>query len=252
MENALRDIHQNEVSASGCADGGSILISVVIPAFNESESLESLHAECVAACERCISETPSNFEIIVVDDGSTDETPEVCAGLSPLRYVRLDKNLGQSAALDRGFAVAQGTYVAALDADGQNDPADIPALLAYLEASGLDCVCGWRVHRHDPLGKRIASRGAYVLRQLLVRDGIHDSGCTLKVFRRECLERLRLADGQHRFIPALLKSKGFSVGEVPVNHRPRLHGTSKYGPSRMRDGLRDLIALRASIRKTRA
>ena len=201
------------------------------------------------ACLSYLEEVGSpldSYEVILVDDGSSDGTREACESLEPLRYIRHEQTLGQSAALERGFREARGTYVVSLDGDGQNDPADIPVLLGHLVEHGLDCVCGWRVHRNDPLGKRVASRGAYILRQAIVRDGIHDSGCTLKAFRRECLEGLPLEDGWHRFIPALLKQRGYSVGEIPVNHRPRLHGRSKDGPSRMAKGLRDLIAIGAT------
>lgn len=236
-----------QTSSMDIADGP--LLSVVIPALDEAESLPSLHGEVVEACLSYLEEVGSpldSYEVILVDDGSSDGTREACESLEPLRYIRHEQTLGQSAALERGFREARGTYVVSLDGDGQNDPADIPALLGHLVEHGLDCVCGWRVHRNDPLGKRVASRGAYILRQAIVRDGIHDSGCTLKAFRRECLEGLPLEDGQHRFIPALLKRRGYSVGEVPVNHRPRLHGRSKYGPSRMAKGLRDLIAIGAT------
>ena len=228
-------------------------LSVVIPAYNEAESLPSLHAEIVAACEHGLDGTPLDFEIIIVDDGSTDDTTQVCAGLSPLRYIHLEHNSGQTAALNRGLHEARGQFVAALDGDGQNDPADIPGMLAYLKAhEELDCVCGWRVRRQDKLSRRIASQGAYLLRQLVLHDGVHDSGCTLKVFRRACLEGLELTSDQHRFIPALLIAHGYRVGEMPVNHRPRTHGTSKYGPGRMANGLRDLFAIRAFVRKGRA
>ena len=230
-----------------------ILLSVVIPALNEGESLAELHREVIDACERCREADPAHrgYEVIIVDDGSTDDTPDACASLSPLRYIRHEHNLGQTAALDRGIHESRGTYIATLDGDGQNDPADIPTMLSLLVESDLDCVCGWRVNRKDALAKRIASRGAYVLRQLLVRDRIHDSGCTLKVFRRACFDGIHLQGGQHRFIPAILKAHGYSVGEVPVNHRMRTHGVSKYDASRFAEGLRDLIAIRRATRGRR-
>lgn len=227
---------------TACENGCTL--SVVIPAFNEAESLPELFQEIVAALEPGLGGRRFEYEVILVDDGSTDGTREVCAKLDPLVYARLPYNQGQTAALQRGFELARGEFVAALDADGQNDPADIPRMMERLLDSDLDAVCGWRTRRRDPLGKRIASRGAYALRMLLLGDRTHDSGCTLKVFRRSCLEGLVLTSQQHRFIPALLARRGFKVGEMPVNHRARAHGRTKYGARRMVDGLRDLLAIR--------
>ena len=227
-------------------DTETMLLSIVIPAYNEAESLPELHREIVSVCETGF-DGPVPYEILLVDDGSTDGTEAVCRGLHPLKVLRSKENRGQTAALDAGFHAARGRYIAALDADGQNDPAEIPAMLRYLEEQQLDAVCGWRKDRQDPLGKRFLSRGAWLLRQLVLHDGIHDSGCTLKVFRRECFENLHLTRGQHRFIPALLQMRGFSVGELSVRHRPRTAGKSKYRFTRVFRGLFDMAKIRAEI-----
>lgn len=226
-----------------------ILVSIVVPLYNEEGSARSLHEEIVKMCGSPSGfRVPADWEIIFVDDGSTDRTPEICRELEPLKYIRLDPNQGQTAALDRGFKEAQGDYIAALDGDGQNDPADIPRMLQYLIDNDLDAVSGWRRTRHDSFSKKTASRGAYLLRQILVRDGIHDSGCTLKVYRRECFDGLTLVKDQHRFIPAILKMRGFRVGEMEVNHRPRTSGVSKYNYKRYFNGLRDLLAIRRAMK----
>lgn len=228
---------------------GVILVSIVVPVYNEEGSIRSLHEEIVRMCDSPSGlSVPAEWEIIFVDDGSTDSTPQICSQLEPLKYIRMDRNSGQTAALDRGFKEAQGDYIAALDGDGQNDPADIPRLLQYLIDNDLDAVSGWRKIRHDSLRKKAASRGAYLMRQILVKDGIRDSGCTLKVYRKECFRDLTLIKDQHRFIPAILKAHGFRVGEMVVNHRPRLKGESKYNYKRLRNGLRDLIDIWRNMR----
>ena len=221
-----------------------ISISVVVPVYNEESSVESLHREICLACERGLDGTPFDYEIIFVNDGSTDGTDAVCKKLSPLKYICFRKNFGQTAALDCGFHAAKGDFVAALDGDGQNDPADIPMMLRYLIENRLDVMSGWRKDRQDTAGKRFVSRGANLLRTLLVHDGIHDSGCTLKVYRRECFEDLDLYGEQHRFIPALLELQGWRVGEVPVHHRKRMGGRSKYGVKRILHGLIDMLSIR--------
>ena len=229
--------------------GMDIILSVVVPAFNEEGNIARLHGEIRNMCEVL----GCDYEIIVVNDGSTDRTGSVCRELHPLKYVELDRNFGQTAALDCGFKEALGRYVAALDGDGQNDPADIPAMIRYMEDNGLDVVCGWRNHRQDNFDKRILSRLAYMLRQVMLKDGIHDSGCTLKVFRREALEGLELTGGQHRFIPAIMLKRGYNVGEMVVSHRPRLSGKSNYHATvRIFQGIRDMISLRYSSHRTRA
>jgi len=223
-------------------------LSVVIPAFNEEPNVEACYRELVEVLELL----GHPFEVVVVDDGSTDRTPEilrVLAAADPrLRLVRLRRNAGQTAALDAGFRTARGPVVVTMDADLQNDPRDIPTLLAALESA--DAACGWRVDRRDRWTKRVASRIANGVRRRFTGDGVHDTGCTLKAFRRTALDRLKLYRGMHRFLPALLIMERFRVVEVPVRHRPRRAGTSKYGNwGRLWVGLTDLWAVRWMARR---
>ena len=197
-----------------------VAISVVVPIFNEAGNVALLHREIVEACETA----GYTYEIIFVDDGSTDGTAQAMRGLTPLTAIHLRKNFGQTAAMDAGIKEAQYPLIVTMDGDRQNDPADIPRLIQTLEESGKDIISGWRRKRKDPFMKRFFSRGAHMLRRLLISDGIHDSGCSLKVYRRECFNGIHLYGEMHRFIPAVLKIKGFTVGEVEVNHRPRSSG----------------------------
>ena len=218
-------------------------LSVVIPAYDEEPNIEACYRELVEV----LAELGRPFEVIVVDDGSTDRTGEILRALRRsdprLRVVRFRRNAGQTAALAAGIRTARGDVVVTMDADLQNDPRDIPTLLAALET--CDAACGWRVDRHDPWTKRVASRVANGVRRRLTGDGVHDTGCTLKAFRRDALLRLKLYQGMHRFLPALLLQEGCRVTEVPVRHRPRRAGVSKYGNwSRLRTGLADLWAVR--------
>lgn len=214
-------------------------ISVVVPVFNEEGNVEALHREIVEVCRTHHYE----YEIIFVDDGSSDKTVEVCKTLKPLKLIRMRRNFGQTAAMDAGIKAAQYDYIVTLDGDRQNDPADIPHMIAYLEENDLDVVSGWRKNRKDTFMKRFISRGANALRYLLVHDGIHDSGCSLKVYRRECFKGVNLYGEQHRFIPAILKMKGFTVGEVVVNHRARTAGVTKYNWKRTIKGFVDMISV---------
>jgi len=202
------------------------------------DNIIALHQEIVKAlsghCE---------FEIIFVDDGSTDHTAQVARTLKPLKYIRLRRNYGQTSAMDAGIKAARYPYIATLDGDLQNDPVDILRLLDYLEENDLDIVSGWRKKRHDSLAKKFVSRGANVLRSILVKDNIHDSGCTLKLYKRECFATITLYGEMHRFIPAILQIKGFKVGELEVNHRPRQHGVTKYNWKRTVKGFLDMISV---------
>lgn len=188
------------------------------------------------------SKLGGSFEILFVDDGSRDGTLEKCRALSPLILISFRRNFGQSAAFDAGFKAAKGDIIITLDGDLQNDPADIPLLLAKLD-EGYDVVSGWRVKRQDSIEKKIFSRGANLLRKILIRDHIHDSGCSLKAFRRECFEHFDLFGEMHRFIPALLEIRGFRVAEVPVSHHPRVHGVTKYNWKRSIKGFVDMLAV---------
>lgn len=214
-------------------------LSVVVPVFNEEGNVEKLHKEI---CDVCIN-NGYDFEVIFVDDGSSDRSYEICKTLRPLKLIRMRKNFGQTAAMDAGIKAATGDYIITLDGDGQNDPADIPNLIDHLEVNDLDVVSGWRKNRKDTFFKRFVSRGANFLRGILVKDGIHDSGCSLKIYKRECFKGLNLYGEQHRFIPAILKIKGFSVGEIVVNHRPRTSGRTKYNWKRTIKGFLDMISV---------
>ncbi len=214
-------------------------ISVVVPVFNEEGNVANLHREIVDVC----TSNNYDYEIIFIDDGSTDKTAEICKTLRPLKLIRMRKNFGQTAAMDAGIKAAKNDYVITMDGDGQNDPADIPQMIAYLEEKELDVVSGWRKNRKDTVMKRFTSRGANLLRHMIVHDGIHDSGCSLKVYKRECFKGVNLYGEQHRFIPALLKIKGFKIGEVVVNHRPRTAGRTKYNWKRTIKGFVDMISV---------
>ncbi len=213
-----------------------IKYSVVIPVYNEEGNVKDLHREVVSVMRKL----KEGFEIIFVDDGSTDNTFLELKSLSPVKIIRLRKNYGQSTAIDAGVKAAKGEIIITLDGDRQNDPKDIVKLLDKLE-KGYDVVCGWRYKRKDPFLKRFVSKGAAFLRGILVKDGVHDAGCTLRVYKRECFENLDLYGELHRMIPALMRWRGFKVGEVKVNHRPRVRGKSKYNFTRIPKGFLDMI-----------
>ena len=187
------------------------------------------------------------YEILVVDDGSTDGTFDVLKALRKehpqLRALRFKRNRGQTAAMDAGFRNAAGDIVVTIDADMQNDPADIPKLLDAM--ADWDAVCGMRLKRRDNFVRRTSSRIANWVRNKLSNDDIRDTGCTLKAYRRECLLRLKLFEGMHRFLPTLLRMEGFRVTEMAVNHRPRLQGKTKYNVwNRVFKSFKDLLAVR--------
>ena len=196
-------------------------VSVVVPLFNEEGSVAIFQSELVGALSGL------DYEIIFVDDGSTDRTVERIVVGSEIRIVKFEKNAGQSAALLAGLQSARGAVCVLIDGDLQNDPADIPRLLAEIER-GADLVCGYRVQRKDTFVKRVTSRVANFVRSRFTKDGVRDTGCTLKAMRRECVGVLIPFKGMHRFIPALVKGAGFQLIEIPVNHRPRKFGESKY------------------------
>ena len=204
-------------------------LSVVIPVYNEEENLPLLWEELRGVLDGL----RLRFEVVFVDDGSRDRSAEIIRGFREgdprARLVRLKANAGETAATDAGFKAARGTWVVVMDADLQNDPHDIPALLGHLDQ--WDAVTGWRVKRGEGDGwlRRASSRVANQVRNALSDEAIRDSGCTFRAFRRECLRGLVLYRGFHRFIPTLLKMRGYRVLEVPVNHRPRRFGRSKYG-----------------------
>ena len=211
-------------------------LSIVIPVLNEAECIAQLHREVVDVCER----EGYNYEIIIVDDGSTDGTAAIVKRLEPVIYIQLRRNFGQTAAMDCGIKKARGELIVTMDGDRQNDPADIPRLIHYLQEKDMDVVSGWRKKRKDPFFKKLSSRAANFVRNMMIKDGLHDSGCSLKVYRAECFNGISLYGEIHRFIPAVLKIKGFRIGECEVNHRPRTTGKTKYGWKRGVKGLIDM------------
>jgi len=214
-------------------------ISVVVPVYNEEGNVAALHNEIKEVCET----NQYTYEIIFINDGSSDKTDEICRTLKPLKYIKMRQNFGQTAAMDAGIKAAQYDYVVTMDGDRQNNPADIPKMLEYMNEHDYDVVSGWRKNRKDTFMKRFVSRGANLLRHMIVHDGIHDSGCSLKVYRRECFEGMSLYGEQHRFIPALLKIKGFTIGEIVVDHRARTAGVTKYNWHRTIKGFVDMISV---------
>jgi dolichol-phosphate mannosyltransferase len=219
-------------------------ISIVIPVYNEEENLPLLAAEIHGA----LRPLGRSYEVIYVDDGSTDGSPGVLLELAredpATRVIRQRRNSGQTAALDAGFRFARGGIVVTLDADLQNDPADIPRLLAAMDG-GYDVVSGVRTHRRDTWVRKASSRIANRVRNRLTRDNVTDVGCTLRACRAEFLRAVPLFTGMHRFLPTLLKMAGARTTEIPVNHRPRLHGQPKYNISnRLWRALADLFAVR--------
>ncbi|MGD9602150.1 MAG: glycosyltransferase family 2 protein [Gammaproteobacteria bacterium] len=227
--------------------------SVVIPCYNEGDNIEHLVREVVAAAE-----PGDRFEIVVVDDASTDHTLDALRQLKSrqpaLRIVRHAVNRGQSAALCTGVAAARGGWIATLDGDGQNDPADVPALLAEARRLAMPdedlVVCGHRTRRQDTFVRRLSSRIANGVRARALGDATPDTGCGLKVFRRDTFMRLPHFNHMHRFLPALVQRAGGRSVSVPVNHRPRLHGFSKYGiGNRLWVGIVDLFGVSWLIRR---
>ncbi len=214
-------------------------LSIIVPLLNEEDNVVKLHKEILET----LSKTDWEFEIIFVNDGSSDKTLENCLSLKPLKIIDFRKNFGQTACLDAGIKEAKGEIIITMDGDLQNDPKDIPALVKKLKKDKLDVVSGWRKNRKDPFGKRWISRGAEVLRKFLINDGIHDSGCTLKAYRRECFSRINLMGEIHRFIPATLAISGYKIGEMEVNHRPRIHGQTKYNYKRTIKGFLDMLGV---------
>lgn len=221
-------------------------ISVVVPVCNEVDNLEPLLAE-IAAALAPLYPAPGEYEVIFVDDGSVDGSADKMALMMrtapALRILRFPRNQGQSCAMCAGFRAARGGVVVTLDADLQNDPADIPRLLELIE--GCDMVSGIRQQRRDGFVRLLASRIANRARNWVVGDSVSDVGCSLKAYRREFLVKLPAFNGLHRFLPALFQIQGARIREVPVSHRPRVHGVSKYSiNNRLWRGLHDLVGVR--------
>ena len=197
-------------------------VSVIVPLFNEEENVPILQAELRAALKAI------DHELLFVDDGSADRTVEQIEAGPNVRVTRFEKNSGQSAAIYAGLEAAHGAIQVLIDGDLQNDPADIPKLVDEI-SRGADLVCGYRAQRRDTRVKQLTSRIANAVRSRYTKDGVRDTGCTLKAMRRECVSALFPFKGMHRFIPALIKDAGYRLVEIPVNHRPRRFGQTKYG-----------------------
>jgi glycosyltransferase involved in cell wall biosynthesis len=218
------------------------VISVVVPLLNEEHSLEALYAEIAAALEPRQDE----FEVIFVDDGSTDRSMAVLSRLHDempnVVVVHFRRNFGKAAALQAGFLEARGDVVVTIDADLQDDPAEIPKMLAKLD-EGFDLVSGWKTRRNDPFFRRLFSRWFNWATGVVSGVRLHDVNCGLKAYRAEVLDGMRLYGELHRFVPVLAAYHGFRIAEIPVNHRPRQHGTSRYGPERYLRGFFDLLSV---------
>jgi len=210
-------------------------LSIVVPFYNEEETVADVVAEILRAVP--------GAEVIAVDDGSKDRTWEILSAIPGIRAMRFPQNRGQSAAMYAGMRQASREIVALMDGDGQNDPADFPKLVEALE-QGADVACGYRANRQDTASRRYASKIANKIRRAFLHDGVRDTGCSLKAFRREAVDHLVPFNGMHRYIPAQLLRAGMKIVELPVNHRGRMAGTSKYTNwDRALRGIHDLIGV---------
>jgi glycosyltransferase involved in cell wall biosynthesis len=218
------------------------VISVVVPLYNEEHSLETLYREIADALEP----RGQPFEVIFVDDGSTDGSlatlTQLHSEMTNVVVVHLRRNFGKAAALQAGFLEARGENIVTIDADLQDDPAEIPQLLAKLD-EGFDLVSGWKTRRNDPWSRRLLSRVFNWGTAVVSGVRLHDVNCGLKAYRAEVLRGMRIYGELHRFIPVLASYRGFRIAEIPVNHRPRLHGRSRYGLNRYVRGLFDLLSV---------
>lgn len=210
--------------------------SIIIPVHNEAESLVSLHHEILASMK-------DSFEVIYINDASEDNSKEIIDKLENSVLINFEKRLGQTLALNAGFERASGDYIVTLDGDGQNDPRDIDKIYEHLLTTGADCVSGWRKNRKDSVFKKGLAHLAFIARKIIANDDTKDSGCTLKIYKRDCVKNLPLYSGMHRFMPIVLRKRGFTVVELEVSHRPRLYGKSKYGLARIVAGLIDLVKI---------
>lgn len=218
-------------------------ISVIIPTYNEEGNVELLCNEL----KTVLSSLKLNFEIIFIDDCSTDTTNQRLLALHTndptVKIIKFRKNFGQSAAMKAGFEHSQGRLIISMDADLQNDPLDIPPMIEKIEKENFDVVCGWRYNRQDSAQKKIFSKLANRIRSFLTGETIHDSGCTLRVYKREAIRDLELNGELHRYIPAMLLWKGYQIGEIKSNHRQRVSGKSKYNWKRLTKGFLDLLVI---------
>jgi len=209
--------------------------SVVVPVYNEEGNISKLDREIKTVMNKI-----GKYELIYINDGSKDKSFNELRTLKGVKIINLNRNYGQATALDAGFKAAKGEIVISMDGDGQNNPADIPRLLRKLKEDNLDVVAGWRKNRADKKGIKILTRIGRALRKLMIKDGVHDTGCTLRVYKKEAAKSLDLQGEMHRYILSLLKWKGFKIGELVVDDRKREHGVSKYGYSKAERGFIDL------------
>jgi len=216
--------------------------SIVVPAYDEEKNIPILYSKLTGIMKKL----GKAYEIIFVDDGSRDNTYSEMEKISKkdknVRVIKFRKNFGQSAAWSAGFDNSKGNYVITTDGDLQNDPEDIPKLIGKIK-EGYDVVSGWRFDRKDTFSKRLFSNFSRFLRKKIIDDKIHDSGCSLKIYKRECLENLHMHGEMHRYITELLALQGFKIGEVNVGHHDRKHGKTKYNLKRLPKGMLDLIVV---------
>lgn len=221
-------------------------MSLVIPVYNEAESVDKLHEELLAV----LIPLGKSFEIIYVDDGSRDNSAEVLARLKPSTVIRFMRNFGKSQALRAGFEAARGTYIITMDGDLQDDPREIPNFLREIEKKDVDLVVGWKQKRLDPNNKKIPSRIANAVTSMVTGVNIHDMNCGFKIYKSDVAKQLALYGDLHRFIPAIVAGLGYGVAEMPVNHRTRQFGSSKYGFSRLITSWFDFFSLLFMRRST--
>lgn len=218
-------------------------LSIVVPVYNEEESIPKLYQALVPVLVRL----KKSSEIVFVDDGSNDNSFKILSGLAQkdksIKVIKFARNFGQTAALLAGFKNSAGKVIVTMDADLQNRPEDIPKLLDKLN-QGYDVVCGWRAERKDKLGKKLASKFSNFLRRRLIKLDIHDSGCTLRAYKRKTIENLNIYGEHHRYIPAIISSMGFKVAEEKIQHQERKYGRTKYGVTRLPKGFLDLLTLK--------
>lgn len=220
-------------------DTKELFLSVVIPVYNEEGSVRELHQELLTV----LQSLHKPYEIIFVDDGSTDGTLRQLRTLNPVRVFSFTRNFGKAQALQFGFREARGRYIVTMDGDLQDNPKEIPSFIAQMEESDMDLVCGWRKRRHDPIVKRLPSKIANALTQFFTRTSVHDMNCCFKIYKKHVAQSIELFGDMHRYIPALVSGMGYRIGEIVVEHRPRRHGVSKYGFVRFFNSAFDFITL---------
>ncbi|MEK6869422.1 MAG: glycosyltransferase family 2 protein [Nanoarchaeota archaeon] len=216
-------------------------LSIVIPVLNEEKNIEILHKSVVNSLKK----GKIGCEIIFIDDGSTDSSYALLAKLHKrdkrVKVIRFAGNFGQTSAWDAGIKAAKGRYIITMDSDLQNDPSDIPRMLNAIKNSNYDAISGWRANRKDSFSKKFFSIFANFMRKAITKEKIHDSGCSLKIYKRECFDNVDLYGEMHRYITGILALDGLRIGEIKVSHKPRKHGKTKYGAARLLKGSLDLL-----------